>query len=60
MSDEMEMFENAMNESYEQAIKESASGLYNIYRAFINAGFDKDTATILLLDTIHEVWRGQK
>ena len=49
MSDELEMFEKAMNESYKHALKESAVGLYEIYREFINAGFDKDSALSLLI-----------
>ena len=49
MSDKLNIFEKAIDESFAQDVKRAATGMYQIYSELINAGFDKDAALTIML-----------
>lgn len=49
MSEKFNLFETALNESFAKQVREAAKGMYQIYREFISAGFDKGEAMTLMI-----------
>ena len=50
-----ESFSKALEESYLRELKKVTGELYLMYKAFIEAGFDKKEAMTLLLAMMHNV-----
>lgn len=44
----MNAFEAAIKAANDQSVKEAAEGMYSIYRALMEAGFDKSEALTLM------------
>ena len=49
MSNEKVLFEDILYKSNIHELKKAADGMYQIYRSFTEAGFDKSEAMMLML-----------
>lgn len=49
MNEKPILFEKILEESNIHELKKAADGMYQIYRSFIEAGFDKSEAMMLML-----------
>ena len=56
----MNAFEMALKAANDQSVKEAAQGLYDLYRALQDAGFDKAEAMMLMMSMLQNGKKEEK
>ena len=57
MSDELNLFEKALDDSFAKDIKQATKAMYQVYSELINAGFDKESALKIMLSLLTPIKR---